>query len=287
MRTCEQDLPYAHTARQTNLNCTRIDPELRLRRAINMGSLPAVRRILKSHPHLIHNVDDGPQGDGNTNLHLAVLYNRVAIVELLVKLGHEDNNISVNRFKETPLHIAARTGYVEIVNLLVCLGEKIAGINKRDIEGRDAVMLAAAKGHDTVVQLLLTFAPLPPKDLPHFLAVKPFSNARPSTASSATDPHHPQNPARVLLMNQDAAGNTALHHATSHGEMLVQRTLLAAGANPDVRNFNSWLPIDYSATHQAQAYFKNLVAEHERDYVAAKQRFVLPSWHGCRFLSKC
>lgn len=260
---------------QANRTCIRIDPELRLRRGISMGSLPAVSRILRSHKHLIHNVDNTPGGYGNTNLHLAVLHNRTAIVQLLLDLGHEKDNISVNQLKQTPLHIAAHKGHVEIVNMLVCLGEKIAGVNKRDGQGRDAVMIAAAKGHDTVVQLLLTFAPPPPKELPHFLTVKPFSNARPSTASSSTDPHHPQNPARILLTNQDIDGNTALHHACSHGELMIQRTLLAAGANHEMRNCNDWLPIDYSATMAAQIYFRNLVAEHERDYVAAKQRFVL------------
>lgn len=123
-------------------------------------------------------------------------------------------------------------------------------------------MLASQKGHDTVVQILLTF--------------------------------WPGGPAVALGGPGDVDGNTALHFASSDGHLLVLRTLLAAGADSERRNVWSWTPIAYSASvsadnllwlaieeanvHgnmeqssliislqvQAEVYFKGLVAEVER-----------------------
>lgn len=93
-------------------------------------------------------------------------------------------------------------------------------------------MEASRGGHDTCLQILLTFAP----------------NGNPEE----------------LLENADLDGNTALHFASSNGHLLVLRTLLAAGADADRRNAWSWTPVAYSATVQAEVYFKGLVAEVER-----------------------
>jgi ankyrin repeat protein len=67
-----------------------------------------------------------------------------------------------------------------------------------------------------------------------------------------------------MLQNADVDGNTALHFASSNGHLLVLRTLLAAGADADRRNVWSWTPVAYSATVQAEVYFKGLVAEVEK-----------------------
>jgi len=44
----------------------------------------------------------------------------------------------------------------------------------------------------------------------------------------------------------------------------VLRTLLAAGADSEKRNVWHWTPVSYSATVQAEVYFRGLVAEVER-----------------------
>lgn len=92
-------------------------------------------------------------------------------------------------------------------------------------------MEAARNGHDTCVQILLTFSPLGPER---------------------------------LLEAADYDGNTALHFASSNGHLLVLRTLLAAGADSERMNVWSWTPVAYSATVQAEVYFRGLVAEVER-----------------------
>ena len=99
-------------------------------------------------------------------------------------------------------------------------------------------MEASRGGHDTCLQILLTFAPGGPQ---------------------------------ALLENADVDGNTALHFASSNGHLLVLRTLLAAGADSERKNAWSWTPVAYSATVQAEVYFKGLVAEVERRKVARLQ----------------
>jgi len=130
--------------------------------------------------------------------------------------------------------LAAREGHTDIVHLLC--KESNAGVSRRDIRGRDAVMEASRGGHDTCLQILLTYAP-----------EKPGGGGP-----------------RALLENADIDGNTALHFASSNGHLLVLRTLLAAGADSGRRNVWSWTPVSYSATVQAEVYFKGLVAEVER-----------------------
>lgn len=126
--------------------------------------------------------------------------------------------------------LAAGAGHTDVVNLLCSKGPAVSGILRRDVRGRDAIMYASRGGHDTCLQILLTCAAVykDPKD---------------------------------VLANADVDGNTALHFASSNGHMLVLRTLLAAGADSERRNVWMWTPIAYSATIQAEVYFKKLVSE--------------------------
>ncbi|RKF61614.1 Target of rapamycin complex 2 subunit AVO2 [Erysiphe neolycopersici] len=229
-----------------NVKNTRIDPSLRLRRAIYAQDTSIVARILKSHPHLLHNPDTTlpptvhmPGGLSNSSLHLASSIGCLPICKLLLSLGHEGPSdapqISLNESYETPLHLAAREGHTEIIHLLC---ERCpTSILRRDHLGLNALMVAAMGGHDTVVQLLLTYAP------------GSFGGAENT---------------RRILDTVDNDGNTALHYAAMYGHLLVLRTLLAAGADQEKRNFWSWQPVSYSATVQAEVYFKGLVGETER-----------------------
>lgn len=125
--------------------------------------------------------------------------------------------------------LAAAAGHTEVVHFL-CEYDPPA-ILRQDVRGRDAIMEASLHGHDTCVQLLLTYAP---------------------------------DGAQAALENSDLDGNTALHFASSNGNLLVLRTLLAAGADAGRRNIWSWTAEAYSATVQAEVYLKGLVADVER-----------------------
>ena len=207
----------------------RIDPSIRLRRAISANDVLLVKRILKSHPDLLHNPDFSVAGLSNSNLHTAAALGHVLICKLLVARGHEDSGPALNDNHQTALMLASAAGHTEVV-LFLC--EKCpASITRRDARGRDAIMEASLGGHDTVLQILLTYAP-----------------------GGATE----------AVQNADLEGNTALHFASSNGNLLVLRTLLAAGADAERRNIWSWTAIAYSATVQAEVYLKGLVAEVER-----------------------
>jgi ankyrin repeat protein len=219
-----------------------IDPSQRLRRAINSSSESStllINRILKTNPKLLHNPDTSLIGLSNSSLHLACYLGKLEVASTLLQHGHENEGISLNEEHQTPLMLAAREGHTEIV-LLLCK-EEAGGIAKRSRKGEDAIMMAAQNGHDTVIQIILTYA-----------------------ASSGITP-------AKLLKNADVDGNTALHFASSNGHLLVLRTLLAAGADPDVRNVWSWTAVAYSATVQSEVYFKSLVAEMERREVTRRE----------------
>jgi hypothetical protein len=146
--------------------------------------------------------------------------------------------------------VASAAGHTEIVHLLC--KEHPEGIARRDIHGRDAVIEASRGGHDTCLQILLTFAPGGPA---------------------------------LLLNNADVDGNTALHFASSNGHLLVLRTLLAAGADSEKRNAWSWSAISYSATVQAEVYFRGLVAEIEKRRALKNEAKLKGTGAGVRLVS--
>ncbi|KAI1162723.1 ankyrin repeat-containing domain protein [Nemania serpens] len=203
-----------------------IDPPQRLRRAVHSNDAALVRRIVNSHPDLVHNPDHSANGLANSNLHLAASLGYLQVCQVLIAADHEKPQPALNDNHQTALMLAAAAGHTEVVHFLA--ENDPATILRRDIRGRDAIMEASLGGHDTVLQILLTYVP--------------------DGAESA-------------VQNADIDGNTALHFASSHGQLPVLRTLLAAGADPDKKNVWSWSAVAYSATVQAEVYFKSLVTE--------------------------
>ncbi|KIE00806.1 spherulin-1B precursor, partial [Metarhizium majus ARSEF 297] len=206
-----------------------IDPAIRLRRAIHVGDSLLAIRILKSHPPLLHNPDSSLPGLSNSNLHLAASLGHKDICEALLKAGHEDPCPALNDNHQTALMLAASAGHSEVVHLL-CEYDRSC-ILRRDVRGRDAIMEASMGGHDTALQILLTYVPGGPRE---------------------------------AVQRADLEGNTALHFASSNGNLLGLRTLLAAGADVERRNIWNWTPAAYSATVQSEVYLKGLVTEVER-----------------------
>jgi ankyrin repeat protein len=249
-----------------------------------------VARILRTHPTLLHNPDlSPPHRTSNTTLHLACSLGLLPIVNLLLSLGHESQGISLNAQHQTPLMLAAKEGKTEVVYRLCEWGATSSirelGVNgfvgaallRRDVRGRTALMYAAEGGHDTVVQILLTFAPVPPPPPgPIIYGLTSEQKASAALANSNVMPHSKDGYARPamegnnesavqhLLAQTDIDGNTALHFACAFGHLLVLRTLLAAGADPEIRNGWAWMPVEYSLTVEAEKYFRGLVIEMER-----------------------
>ncbi|KAL5596743.1 hypothetical protein BROUX41_006566 [Berkeleyomyces rouxiae] len=208
---------------------TILTPSVRLRRAIHLNDARLVGRILRSHPHLLHNPDPSILGRSNSNLHLAASLGHLAICEVLLAAGHEAPSPALNEDHQTALMVAASKGHTEVVHLLAEYAP--SSIVHRDKRGRDAVMEASMAGFDTDLQILLTYAP-----------------GGPTSA----------------VQNEDADGNTALHFASSSGNLLVLRTLLAAGADASKQNLECWTALSYSATVQTEVYLKTLLADAEK-----------------------
>lgn len=74
-----------------------------------------------------------------------------------------------------------------------------------------------------------------------------------------------------ILTSYDHKGNTALHHASAAGELKALRMLLQYGANPLAQNAFSWTPVHYSASSQAEAYFKTLIIDFEKKKAEGKR----------------
>ena len=101
--------------------------------------------------------------------------------------------------------------------------------------------------------------------------------ARTVTKSPIADPSQPDllsillkihpYPLPLPLEATDNAGNTPLHHASAWGNLKAIRTLLELGADPGARNEWSWTPVAYSASVQAEVYFRGLVNSSNREVV--------------------
>lgn len=159
-------------------------------------------------------------------MHLAASLGHKDVCAVLLRAGHEDPTPALNENHQTALMLAAGSGHTEVVHLLCEYNSEC--ILRRDVRGRDAIMDASAGGHDTVLQLLLTFVP---------------------------------GGAEEAVERADGEGNTALHFASGNGNLMGLRTLLAAGADVERRNIWDWTPAAYSATVQAEVYLKGLVSE--------------------------
>ncbi|KAF5495078.1 NADH-dependent flavin oxidoreductase nadA [Colletotrichum siamense] len=234
--------PYAAAA---------IEPSLRVRRAITANDPLLVKRILKSHPGLLHNPDSSPLGLSNSNLHLAASLGHLPICRVLLDAGHEDPDPALNESHQTALMLAAAAGHTDVVHFLCERTPHV--ILRRDIRWRDAIMEASRGGHDTVLQILLTYVP---------------------------------SGARDAVKRADLDGNTALHFASGNGNLLVLRTLLAAGADAERRNMWSWTAMSYSATVQAEVYLKGLVTEVERRKMVRREVEELKKAGGVRVVEE-
>lgn len=87
--------------------------------------------------------------EGGTPLHIAVEYNNIEIVELLLENGASTE--SVDRNNMTPLHWAVDLGYKDIIKLLVKGG---ANINAQDINKSTPLHWACDKEDIILVELL-------------------------------------------------------------------------------------------------------------------------------------
>ena len=210
-----------------------IDASIRLRRAIHLQDALLVRRIVTNNPHLLRNPDFAQKS--NTSLHLAALVGSVEIAAFLLQASHERSEVARNVDHDTPLMLAARHGHVDVGRALVAACPRSIPLVNR--QGLTALAVASQNPASTAL-------------LPALLG----------------DASHPASP---HVRDQD--GNMALHHASASGSLKALRILLWAGANPLAKNNTDWTPLAYSQTVAAEVYFKNLMAEYERQRLESLQ----------------
>jgi ankyrin repeat protein len=111
-----------------------------------VGNAPAIAALLSQKPRSIADRDRY----GGTALHVAVGYEHMEVVKLLLAKG-ADVNDNANRDQVTPLHIAAGSGYMDIVDLLLANG---ADIHIKNKYGQTPLDVADCKGMTDVAYLL-------------------------------------------------------------------------------------------------------------------------------------
>ncbi|XP_018905298.2 ankyrin repeat domain-containing protein 27 [Bemisia tabaci] len=161
---------------------------------------------------------------GFTVLHIACLFGRPKIVDLLLSYGANPNVQDYSG--STPLHYAAARGHQNALLLILHATSDI--IEQPDNEGNTALHLATENGHDGCVKALLYFA------------------------------EHNGIPFNINMTNNQ--GDTALHFATRWGYENLVQLLCDYNANPLLENKRKLTPMD--CAHNL--HVANILTEHLR-----------------------
>ncbi|XP_077294892.1 ankyrin repeat domain-containing protein 27-like [Arctopsyche grandis] len=148
-------------------------------------------------------------GHGFTALHVACIYGKPQMVDLMLELGAEVNCADCNG--STPLHFAASRGHQNALLLLLHAG---ANINAENMDKNNPLHLASNNGHDSCVKALIYFA--------EYCKMK----------------------LNINLGNDN--GETPLHLASKWGYGKIARLLLEYGADPWKCNLKGKTAIDYA-----------------------------------------
>lgn len=255
-----------HSLLFTNIK-DRVEVSIRLRRAVVRNDLALVKRVLKTYPDSVHDVDQSDKS--NTPLHVAAREGFDEIVEFIVTFTHEQEvvdkrsskghsylsrrcrvGLAYNTDDQTPMHCAAARSHPKITELLCKHFPQ--SIEKHDKEGRTPLHLAS-------------------QAQPSLKHTNPaFSSGSRKLEDTST--------LQVLLAHHadvravDKVGSTCLHYATAWGNLKAVRVLVQAGADPLARNNAGWMPQYYSLTVQAEVYYRNLVAEWEKRQAEEEMR---------------
>lgn len=209
---------------------------------------------------------NGPQADGMTALHWAVLHDDVSLARWLVT--HQANPNLATRYQITPLYLACANGSDTMVTLLLEAGAdlqaKAAGdesllmtaartgrtgpvrsllarklpTDEPDARGQTALMWAAAEGHLEVVSELLAAGADPQQSVRSGFTPLLFAAREGKTAVVQrllqADLRTPGETTRLYLKRhalRDGTGPLLL--AIENGHFETARELLAAGADPN------------------------------------------------------
>ncbi|EUB59223.1 Tankyrase-1 [Echinococcus granulosus] len=242
---------------------------LQLLEAAKAGDVDLVCRLVVAYQR-------GPEGDGNpptdlincrdidgrhsTPLHFAAGYNRLAVVEMLLKFGADVH--AKDKGGLVPLHNACSYGHAKVAELLIQHG---ANVNVTDLWRFTPLHEAAAKGKFDICRLLLKHGADPtrknrdghtPLDLVKDTDSLVYDLLRGDTA--VLEAAKRGNLAKIQRLItpenincRDTAGrnSTPLHLAAGYNNLEVVEFLLAAGADVNAQDKGGLIPL-----HNASSY---------------------------------
>ncbi len=171
--------------------------------------------------------------EGSSALFIATEGERLAVVRLLAEHGANTNQPGRNGI--TPLTAAAYTGNFEIVQLLLAKGAEIKTIDATD---KSALAYAAGRGFARVVRLLLENGADPNARLGNELTALMWAAGHSEEAGSADaiDTIGVLLDAGARVDDMDNRGRTALMIAAELGHTAAAGTLIARGADKELRD---------------------------------------------------
>ena len=185
--------------------------------AARRGHRDFVEQMFTSVPQLDGNSRDI---DGKTPLHLAAAAGHLSTVQLLLEKGAQPTVLDSSR--NLPLHYAAWDGHVQVVELLISESSR----NAQGYSGRTILGIAALRGHENIVRLLL--------DQNAMLELGEDDQSTP--LMNAVRMNH--NEIAQLLINKDANVHIMdgdrkglLHHAARNGDYDLLKMLLDRGCD--------------------------------------------------------
>lgn len=160
---------------------------------------------MKNMTPTIHSCDDR----GYTALHIACMYDRPEIVDILLNYGA---NVHATDYSgASPLHYSSSRGHQKTLLLLIFNG---ANINLSDNDGNTALHFVANNGHEACLKAILYFAE--------------------------------HNGVDLNINKKNNQGDTPLHNASRWGYEMIVKLLLNAGADPTIENKRKLTSLDYA-----------------------------------------
>ena len=210
---------------------------------------------------------------GATSLHLISHFVLTDLVTGLLA-QYDINADAKDNGGRTPLSWAAARGHETVVQTLLTTGKVDPDMKNRG--GRTPLSCAAIRGHEAVVQTLLTTGKVDPD-------VKDEGGRTPLSWAAA---HGHEAVVQTLLTTgkvdpdvNDEGGRTPLSWAAAHGHEAAIQTLLATGkVDPDVNDEGGRTPLWWAAAHGHEAAIQTLLATGKVDPDVKDRHGRTPLW---------
>ncbi|EPS35660.1 hypothetical protein H072_10944 [Dactylellina haptotyla CBS 200.50] len=179
---------------------------------------------------------------GQGSLHIAAFKGRLTVLKALLECPNTDLNSFAGRFRQTALHQAADRGYHDIVAELLIKGAKP---DLLDSKRRNPLHLAAIKGHDLVMKILI-------KEAPDLINRQDKSQRSPlfyAVQGNHVDVVNILKEAGADPESMDPHGRTILHHLANIGDIECVKLLISKnpGLKVDPEDHESNTPLYVAA----------------------------------------